>query len=1352
MDISALLSPQDSPVRDAPTPAVAKPSARRSRKPRTTAKSSTASKIGASPLSRAYVPAEPSPPNGALPARLPLPSPPMNGSPHQHASGTTSTPPLDGLRPHRQSSTSGMDTLADLASMQHHQQTARANAGGLRNTEVYENPLSTAANLPSFHALTRKPSYSRSPFDITMQDAHSQTPPPRTYSAASLSQSESETIAQLFGYLSENPYAYESHVQLVSLLHRGLVNHVYPSNKDSATPYGDPHTYTLLPDLQTATEAMDARFALGEELWAERMQAQKWLAVTLEDCLGVMETGQKAVREETGSIKLWLLYGDWMLLLYNMAHRTNKYSVPMDVASDKSSTWSEEDMLVATEVFGKKQILEIWHQAAEDTKFQINDSHLIWDRYMDLLLQDLSQSQLREQVASIKQQFIARLQTPHATWDQTFQTFSTFMSTYDNALYEATMVAVNRQSASAKQKYEAREIFELRLRRAIDNADKSAEWSATIEYLDWERSQSRRTKISSFEPANSLYQRAILRFSTDTSLWEDYSMFLVDESEHQHHSLAMLPLLERACRHCPWSGTLWSMYLQEAECEHRPFTDIGEIKHKATSTGLLDAGGMEEVLKVLTAWCGFLRRRAFQQDSTDEELDVAEVGIRSAIEDMETLGRQKYGNDYKGDPQYRLERIYIKYLSQSHNWQAARDTWKSLISRHGDSYEFWLRYYNWEMLTWGKHSPIDSRVPDEVPHEATKVLRQAIRRQHLDWPEKVMDTFLHHCEDHESVVELQLAVNQTRKAMKSVTKRREVEALEAAELSKQQHQQQSMLSADDATQNTLANGKRKREDAEIDETSAKKSKADIIESQETTMEEQITSTQSALKRDRENSTVIVKNLPFDTTEKRVRHYFRDCGTINSLKIISDDDGNSSTATIEFDSKEDVLTAQTKDMKLFEGKEIEVQVGTGSTLYVTNFPPVADESYVRDLFCKYGDIVSVRFPSLKYDKRRRFCYVQFKSSSQAQAATELDGISQAGNLKLDVKVSDPGHKKVRSGPMYEGREIHVMNVDWSVTEEELSEVFSKYGNVEKVRIPRNMAGKSKGFAFVVFSNQDEAAAALDLNLTKFKTRLLHVSMSTSDPAKRQAINNVRQTSTSTSPAPDHATSSLPSNNTSDTSLPLSTSDSTTPIAQAAAASSTATPHPSRSDIAARTLALLHIPDTVNEARVRALLEPYGPLKKLTMRLDHQGAIVEFADVSTVGKAALGLEGAEIAEGRRITVGSIAELMKEKGEVRRDRLPVGPPKKDGETKVIQSSGVIRRPVQTTGRRGGRGGLGLKKSGGGLGGPRAAGDGTTTAPTTNGDAGPATDGDIVMGASAEATGKVKSNAEFKAMFLKS
>jgi squamous cell carcinoma antigen recognized by T-cells 3 len=70
-----------------------------------------------------------------------------------------------------------------------------------------------------------------------------------------------------------------------------------------------------------------------------------------------------------------------------------------------------------------------------------------------------------------------------------------------------------------------------------------------------------------------------------------------------------------------------------------------------------------------------------------------------------------------------------------------------------------------------------------------------------------------------------------------------------------------------------------------------------------------------------------------------------------LKILPEDHNASATATIEFDSKEDVLTAQTKDMKIFDGNAIDVQVGTGSTLFVTNFPPTADEGEIRDMFAE-----------------------------------------------------------------------------------------------------------------------------------------------------------------------------------------------------------------------------------------------------------------------------------------------------------------------------------------------------------------------------------------------------------------
>lgn len=70
-----------------------------------------------------------------------------------------------------------------------------------------------------------------------------------------------------------------------------------------------------------------------------------------------------------------------------------------------------------------------------------------------------------------------------------------------------------------------------------------------------------------------------------------------------------------------------------------------------------------------------------------------------------------------------------------------------------------------------------------------------------------------------------------------------------------------------------------------------------------------------------------------------------------MKLLPEDGGASATATIEFDSKEDVLSAQTKDMKSFDGNAIEVQVGTGSTLFVANYPPTADEAYIRDIFAK-----------------------------------------------------------------------------------------------------------------------------------------------------------------------------------------------------------------------------------------------------------------------------------------------------------------------------------------------------------------------------------------------------------------
>ena len=150
-----------------------------------------------------------------------------------------------------------------------------------------------------------------------------------------------------------------------------------------------------------------------------------------------------------------------------------------------------------------------------------------------------------------------------------------------------------------------------------------------MKYIDWEFTQGRKKQGFDFNLVNALYKRATLRFPTDTSLWEGFVIFLNDKrTSRTTTGISPLSVLDRATRHCPWAGMLWAQYLLAAEREDRSFSDMEQIKHKATSTGTLDAGGMEEVLQVHTAWCSFLRRRAFMADSTDEDQDVAEVGIR----------------------------------------------------------------------------------------------------------------------------------------------------------------------------------------------------------------------------------------------------------------------------------------------------------------------------------------------------------------------------------------------------------------------------------------------------------------------------------------------------------------------------------------------------------------------------------------------------------------------------------------------------------------------------------------------------------------------------------------------------
>lgn len=73
----------------------------------------------------------------------------------------------------------------------------------------------------------------------------------------------------------------------------------------------------------------------------------------------------------------------------------------------------------------------------------------------------------------------------------------------------------------------------------------------------------------------------------------------------------------------------------------------------------------------------------------------------------------------------------------------------------------------------------------------------------------------------------------------------------------------------------------------------------------------------------------------------------------SVAILAESDAMTATATIEFESHEDVQSARTREGKQVDGQAIRIQSGTLSTLYVANYPEDYDEVNIRGLFRDVG---------------------------------------------------------------------------------------------------------------------------------------------------------------------------------------------------------------------------------------------------------------------------------------------------------------------------------------------------------------------------------------------------------------
>jgi len=80
-------------------------------------------------------------------------------------------------------------------------------------------------------------------------------------------------------------------------------------------------------------------------------------------------------------------------------------------------------------------------------------------------------------------------------------------------------------------------------------------------------------------------------------------------------------------------------------------------------------------------------------------------------------------------------------------------------------------------------------------------------------------------------------------------------------------------------------------------------------------------------------------------------------------------------------------------------------------------------------------------------------------------------------------------------------IYVGNLSWSMTDQDLQDLFTTYGEVGSAKILKDkMSGRSKGFGFVEMADDEAAKAAIaNLNETEIQGRKLIVNESQPRPA-------------------------------------------------------------------------------------------------------------------------------------------------------------------------------------------------------------------------------------------------------------
>ena len=276
--------------------------------------------------------------------------------------------------------------------------------------------------------------------------------------------------------------------------------------------------------------------------------------------------------------------------------------------------------------------------------------------------------------------------------------------------------------------------------------------------------------------------------------------------------------------------------------------------------------------------------------------------------------------------------------------------------------------------------------------------------------------------------------------------------------------------------------------------------------------------------------IFIKNLDRTIDNKQLNDTFAQFGTILSCKIATDNTGASKGyGFVQFEADESAKSAieQVNGMSL-AGKQVFVgpfvrrsdrdsTQTTFTNVYVKNLSEETTEANLEEAFGVYGQITSASLSIDESGKSKCFGFINFEEPEcAAKAVEELDGkqdgerqwvvcrAQKKSEREAELKTKFEKERKERL-EKYQGANLYLKNLDDTVDDEKLREIFAECGTITSCKVMKDALGASRGSGFVAFSTPEEATRAVtEMNGKMVNNKPLYVALAQRKEERRARL--------------------------------------------------------------------------------------------------------------------------------------------------------------------------------------------------------------------------------------------------------